>query len=69
MPELPEAETIVRDLQKKIVGRTVVGTKVFKSDILGNTTPAKLARVMTNGRTLGRRVKRPSCVARPFSMP
>lgn len=45
MPELPEAETIVRDLQS-IVGRTVVGTRVFKADILGNTTPVKLSRTL-----------------------
>ena len=60
MPELPEVETIVRDLQKKIVGRTVVGTKVFKSDILGNTTPAKLARALRNHRiaAVSRRAKK-----------
>ena len=46
MPELPEAETIVRDLQKKVVGRTVIATKVFHDDILCNTTPQKLSRAL-----------------------
>ena len=50
MPELPEAETIVRDLQR-VVGRTVVGTRVFKSDILNGVTPVRLGRTL-KGRTI-----------------
>jgi formamidopyrimidine-DNA glycosylase len=47
MPELPEAETIVRDLQKKIVGRTIVGAKVIFPDILGSDlTPRRLTRLL-----------------------
>lgn len=45
MPELPEAETIVRDLQRKVVGRTIISTKVMFADILGGLTPQKLARL------------------------
>jgi formamidopyrimidine-DNA glycosylase len=51
MPELPEAETIVRDLQKKVVGKKVVGTSVFKADILGNRTPQQFQRTL-KGRTI-----------------
>ncbi len=52
MPELPEAETIVRDLQKKVTGRTIAGTKVVHSDILGTQlTPPKLSRAL-KGKTI-----------------
>jgi formamidopyrimidine-DNA glycosylase len=44
MPELPEAETIVRDLRRKVAGRTITGVKVTFSDILGtDLTPRRLA--------------------------
>ncbi|HET9441262.1 MAG TPA: bifunctional DNA-formamidopyrimidine glycosylase/DNA-(apurinic or apyrimidinic site) lyase [Longimicrobiales bacterium] len=47
MPELPEAETIVRDLQRKVVGRTITGTKVIFPDILGtDLTPRRLSRLV-----------------------
>jgi formamidopyrimidine-DNA glycosylase len=46
MPELPEAETIVRDLQRKIVGRMIIGSKVVFADVLGGMTPQKLARLV-----------------------
>jgi formamidopyrimidine-DNA glycosylase len=52
MPELPEAETIVRDLRGKIVGRTIVATKVTFPDVLdGDTTPVRLGRTL-KGRTV-----------------
>ena len=52
MPELPEAETIVRDLQRKVIGRTIVGSRVTFADILGtNLTPQRLARLI-KGRTI-----------------
>lgn len=45
MPELPEAETIVRDLQRKVLGRTITGARVTHADILGTQlTPQSLAR-------------------------
>lgn len=54
MPELPEAETIVRDLQKKVTGRVITGTKVTHSDILGTAlTPQKLSRALK-----GKRIER-----------
>jgi formamidopyrimidine-DNA glycosylase len=43
MPELPEAETIVRDLQRKVVGRTIISSKVIWPDIIGDLSPRKLA--------------------------
>src|SRR5688572_22452908 len=46
MPELPEAETIVRDLQRKVVGRTITNSKVIWPDILGGITPQKLAKLV-----------------------
>ena len=54
MPELPEAETIVRDLQRKVTGRTITGSKVTHADILGTQlTPQKLSR-----RLKGKRIER-----------
>jgi formamidopyrimidine-DNA glycosylase len=38
MPELPEAETIVRGLRPSIVGRTIRATKVLHPDVLRETT-------------------------------
>ena len=34
MPELPEAETIVRGLRRRVPGRVVVRTEVLKPDVL-----------------------------------
>jgi formamidopyrimidine-DNA glycosylase len=34
MPELPEAETIVRDLRRRVVGSTITGTSIPRPDIL-----------------------------------
>ncbi|MFQ5890128.1 MAG: bifunctional DNA-formamidopyrimidine glycosylase/DNA-(apurinic or apyrimidinic site) lyase [Gemmatimonadota bacterium] len=45
MPELPEVETIRRDLEAEIVGRRVVGVRIHKPDILIDSTgPAAFAR-------------------------
>jgi formamidopyrimidine-DNA glycosylase len=48
MPELPEVETIARDLQRKIVGARVTSVEVSKSDVLRVVGPKVLAR-----RTMG----------------
>ncbi|HEX6558204.1 MAG TPA: DNA-formamidopyrimidine glycosylase family protein, partial [Longimicrobiales bacterium] len=60
MPELPEAETIVRDLQNKIVGKTVIAIRVFKRDILGNTNPRAFQRTLEQRRieSVTRRAKK-----------
>jgi len=48
MPELPEAETIVRDLQHRIIGRSITSTKVVKADILAGATPTRFVRALKN---------------------
>lgn len=53
MPELPETETIARDLDREISGRTVVGIVVTKPDVLRETTPAEL-----EARVVGARIER-----------
>jgi formamidopyrimidine-DNA glycosylase len=60
MPELPEAETIVRDLQRRVTGATLTGARVVWPDILApGLTPRKL-QLAVRGRTIqhvGRRGK------------
>jgi len=59
MPELPEAETIVRDLRPRVTGRRVVGVKVIKPDVLARISPEQFRRRL-KGRTIesvGRRAK------------
>jgi formamidopyrimidine-DNA glycosylase len=53
VPELPETETIARDLDREIRGRVITGVVVEKSDVLRGATPAELAI-----RVIGRRVQR-----------
>ena len=53
MPELPETETIARDLDRAISGRRIVDVRVLKADVLRETAPrAFVAR--TNGATIAR---------------
>ena len=42
MPELPETETIARDLDREITGRRIVEVVVDKADVLRETTAAAL---------------------------
>ena len=52
MPELPEAETIVRDLRQRVVGATIVRASVTRPDLLApGLTPARFTR-----RLRGRRI-------------
>ena len=44
MPELPETETIARDLDRSIRGRRIEKVTVRKSDVLRGVTPRALAR-------------------------
>lgn len=54
VPELPEAETIVRDLRRKVPGRTITGVTVVKSDVLNPpTTTQKLKRTLKDRRITG----------------
>ncbi|HEX6314436.1 MAG TPA: bifunctional DNA-formamidopyrimidine glycosylase/DNA-(apurinic or apyrimidinic site) lyase [Gemmatimonadaceae bacterium] len=53
MPELPETETLARDLHASLVGRTIVRVSVLHGDVLRNVSSRALAR-----RLSGRRVTR-----------
>lgn len=45
MPELPEAETIVRGLRGAVVGRRIASTTVIRPDVL-DQTPGRFARAL-----------------------
>ena len=47
MPELPETETIARDLNAAVAGRTVTGVKVTKPDVLREVGRISFARRLT----------------------
>ncbi len=53
MPELPEVETIARDLQRRVAGATIAGVEVSKSDVLRVVGPAALKK-RTTGATIMR---------------
>lgn len=53
MPELPEVETIARDLQNKVAGSTISAVEVSKADVLRVVGARALAR-----RTTGARIER-----------
>ena len=60
MPELPEAETIVRDLRQRVVGATVSAVEVPREDILApGVTPKRLHAALKGRRIegIGRRGK------------
>ena len=61
MPELPETETIARDLDRALRGATVVDARVTKSDVLRHTSPADLARRLP-GTTIQRAWRRAKLV-------
>ncbi len=52
MPELPETETIARDLDRTIRGARIVGVSVRRADVLREVTPKKLA-ARLDGATIG----------------
>ena len=53
MPELPETETIARDLDRALSGAMIVGVAVHRSDVLRDVTAASLSR-----RAAGARIER-----------
>jgi formamidopyrimidine-DNA glycosylase len=59
MPELPEVETIVRDLRPALVGRRIVRATLSHDDVLRGTTRRRLVRRLagTTIRQLFRRAK------------
>ncbi len=59
MPELPEVETIVRDLEPRLAGRTISNPKLHHKDVLRQVSAARLLRVLHRARvaTVYRRAK------------
>jgi formamidopyrimidine-DNA glycosylase len=53
MPELPETETIARDLDAAIRGATIVSVEVHHADVLRETSPRALRR-RVSGKTIAR---------------
>ncbi|HEY2027274.1 MAG TPA: bifunctional DNA-formamidopyrimidine glycosylase/DNA-(apurinic or apyrimidinic site) lyase [Gemmatimonadaceae bacterium] len=66
MPELPETETIARDLDREIAGRTIVDVAVRKADVLREVTAATLAR-RVRGATIVRAWRRAKLVVLDLS--
>ncbi|MCZ6647065.1 MAG: bifunctional DNA-formamidopyrimidine glycosylase/DNA-(apurinic or apyrimidinic site) lyase [SAR324 cluster bacterium] len=52
MPELPEVETIVRELRPMVTGRTVVDVAVFRADALGSLGPDEFRAALCGKRIL-----------------
>jgi formamidopyrimidine-DNA glycosylase len=52
LPELPEVETIVRDLRPHLVGRTIVRTQLLRDSVLRFPDPATF-KTGTQGREVG----------------
>lgn len=52
MPELPEVETIVRDLRPQVTGRTITHAALSHDDVLRGVTASGLVRGLT-GATIG----------------
>ena len=50
MPELPEVETIVRDLAPLLCGRPLRNPQLFKTDVLRGVSARKLLRILRNNR-------------------
>jgi formamidopyrimidine-DNA glycosylase len=66
MPELPEAETIVRDLQRRVPGTRIAAVRVTWPDVLQKgLTPATLGRRL-RGRTIQRVSRRGKNVVLEF---
>jgi len=61
VPELPETETIARDLDREITGRRITEVVVVRPDVLREGSPADLAR-RTSGRALVRAWRRAKLV-------
>jgi formamidopyrimidine-DNA glycosylase len=66
VPELPETETIARDLDREIAGRAILDVAVRKPDVLREVTAAGLAR-RTSGATIVRAWRRAKLVVLDLS--
>jgi formamidopyrimidine-DNA glycosylase len=61
VPELPETETIARDLDAALRGRTIIGARITRPDVVREVTAAQLVRRVT-GATIGRAWRRAKLV-------
>ena len=61
MPELPETETIARDLHREIAGRRIAEVNVSRPDVLREGSASELA-ARTVGRTFVRSLRRAKLV-------
>jgi formamidopyrimidine-DNA glycosylase len=50
VPELPETETIARDLDRAVSGAMIVGVSVYRPDVLRDITAAALSRRLAGAR-------------------
>jgi formamidopyrimidine-DNA glycosylase len=66
MPELPETETIARDLDRAVSGARITGVRVSKDDVLREVTATMLAR-RTTGATIQRGWRRAKLVVLDLS--
>lgn len=59
MPELPEVETIVRELHPQVRGRTIITARIRKTDVLRGVRPQQLRQALEGRRIegLSRRAK------------
>lgn len=59
MPELPETETLARDLDASLVGRVIAAVEVSRADVLRGITKRSISRRLTGGtfRRVWRRAK------------
>ncbi|HSA54246.1 MAG TPA: bifunctional DNA-formamidopyrimidine glycosylase/DNA-(apurinic or apyrimidinic site) lyase [Gemmatimonadaceae bacterium] len=53
MPELPETETLARDLGRSLVGRRITGVTVVRRDVLRGVTALRLSRRVTGAEITG----------------
>lgn len=65
MPELPEVETVRRQLVEVLPGRTVTGVRVHLPRVVQNVAPDELARLVT-GRTFADVMRRGKYLLLPF---
>jgi formamidopyrimidine-DNA glycosylase len=66
MPELPEVETVARDLQRRIIGSRITAVEVSKPDVLRIVGPKVLAK-RTTGATITRSWRRAKLVVLELS--
>ncbi|MEO0184666.1 MAG: bifunctional DNA-formamidopyrimidine glycosylase/DNA-(apurinic or apyrimidinic site) lyase [candidate division WOR-3 bacterium] len=48
MPELPEVETIKRELKPRIINQKIIGCRILRKDIIGHPTPKKFSQLIIN---------------------